>query len=452
MGAGPGLPGMGQLPGAGAPGAGLPGQQLPTDAVGAPPGEIGGLPEFYDYGEKGVGGGGLPGGGELPPDADPGFTPETPDLGAPGTPGIDVDVEEFLPDKPEPLLEEGPEVGPPDDPDQALKDYYEKYQQQQDKQKDYYEALKKDPGAYGDIPEQAKKVMDQAEWDAMSMSQKMESQLSDYLAQATGIPEEQLQGQIAQLQMASSDQMAKFAQQMAAHGVGASGLVGQGMGQIASQTLGAIANLRFENAKLALDERLNKMKAYMGMYGQMMSEENRMAIFDKMNELEQTKFGYQQEQDRIESDWNEVANLPALMQADGGWDSDAWAWAFGQVTEEKMPANEIMKNITVDPSTGKLVKKDPALGTEGAEGGGGTAPSGYGPDGKPLITEGTWKEKSDKAALAAFEYVQAWYAGQGQKMTGGWHKGSAPGTASMDHWAKQQGYESWQHFYKQFIG
>jgi len=209
---------------------------------------------------------------------------------------------------------------------------------------------------------------------ALAQHQKYEKAFSDYLSQSTGIPEEELKGQIAQLQMASADQMSKFAQQMASRGLGASGIAGAGMGQIASQTVAAVANLRFENAKLAIDEKLNKMKAYMSMYGQMMSEQNRKDIFDEMSALEKDKFKYEKDQNVLADEWTKLNNMAAMAQA---YDDDAMSYAFNAMTElvhdtdgdgkpdAPMSAAEVMANLYTytDKETGivRLGLKDPDL-------------------------------------------------------------------------------------------
>ena len=230
--------------------------------------------------------------------------------------------------------------------------------------------IKPDQGDYapGEYPEQ---VTEQPQFgygyghgdtdQAKTEHKKNVKMFSDYLSKKTGIPEEELQGQLAQVQMGSAEQMAKFAQQMAARGVGASGLVGQGMGQIASQAVAAMANIRFENAKLAIDEELNKMKAGMALHSQMMSEQNRMEIFNQMNELEQQKFQYEKDQNALADNWTKLNNLAAMAQA---WDDDALQYAFKAMAEEGMSADEVMANLVVVPDEDgifRLELKDKSL-------------------------------------------------------------------------------------------
>jgi hypothetical protein len=155
----------------------------------------------------------------------------------------------------------------------------------------------------------------------------MEKYFMDYLNQATGIPPEELQGQIAGLESAGFDQMAKFAQMMASRGMSVSGVTGQGMGQIMTQTMLGIANLRFENSKLAVEERMNKIKNFMAFYGNVMSEENKKEHLDFLEKLEQDKFNYDKEQNLLSDKWVAVKNLLALSGSEQ-WDTDALGWAF----------------------------------------------------------------------------------------------------------------------------
>ena len=170
---------------------------------------------------------------------------------------------------------------------------------------------------------------------------------SDWLNQSTGIPEDVLQGQIAQVHMQSSDQIAKFANMMAARGVGASGLMGAGMGQIASQAVAAIANIKFENEKLKIEEQLNKMKTAAALAGQWMSEENRMKIFEHMNKLDQEKFDWQKQQDENANFWADLNDTAALLQAEEGWEAGALGKAQ-EAQEAGWSASEVQKYLYVN--------------------------------------------------------------------------------------------------------
>tara|TARA_Y100001938_G_scaffold141785_1_gene212094 strand:+ start:30 stop:1643 length:1614 start_codon:yes stop_codon:yes gene_type:complete len=204
------------------------------------------------------------------------------------------------------------------------------------------------------------------------------SQFTEWLNQKTGIPEEQLQGQIAQVHMQSSDQIAKFANLMAARGAGASGLMGAGMGQIASQAVAAIANIKFENEKMKIEEKLNKMKTAAALAGQWMSEENRMKIFEEMSQLDEAKFDWQKKQDENANFWADLNDTAALLQAKDGWDDTALAKAQA-AKEAGMTAAEVQQHLFVagnkvtwqgdDPPgygyKGEVKGEDPVMAKEG---------------------------------------------------------------------------------------
>jgi len=174
---------------------------------------------------------------------------------------------------------------------------------------------------------------------------------ADYMAEKTGIPPEELKGQIKQLEYAGVEQMMKLAQQLAARGMGASGVYAQGMGQIATQVMMGIANLKFENSKLALEEKLNKMKAYMAFHQNVLSEDNRMEIFEKMQEWEKEKHKYEKEQDALSNTMIQLNDMAALAQA---WDDDALQKAFEMASatdEDGNPlysAADIMEFIEIE--------------------------------------------------------------------------------------------------------
>jgi hypothetical protein len=190
----------------------------------------------------------------------------------------------------------------------------------------------------------------EGDYKSSEFQSQMEGQFVDWLNEGTGISKEELASQVDQLKQASSSKIAKFAQQMAARGMGASGLTGQGMGQIASQTIGAIANLRFESAKLSVEEKLNKMKAYMAMYGQVLSEANRQSNFADMSKLEQEKFLWQQFQDKLENEFAKLNNLSSLAQS---WDEDALEYAFKALTSvPPKTAEEIMSVMSTYEKNG----------------------------------------------------------------------------------------------------
>jgi len=200
----------------------------------------------------------------------------------------------------------------------------------------------------------------------------MEDSILDYLNQSTGIPPEELQGQIAGLEAAGYDQMAKFAQQMASRGIGTSGVAGAGMGQIMTQTMLGIANLKFENAKLAVEERIQKIRNFMAFYGNVMSESNKAKHLDFLEGLERDKFEYDKEQNAMSDKWVAVKNLLALTGGES-WGSEALAWAFNAM------------DAGIDPTqiTGWLISDGKSVtlkeGAPAYPGGGGGPPTEAGP-------------------------------------------------------------------------
>ena len=187
-------------------------------------------------------------------------------------------------------------------------------------------------------------LLETVEAKTAKVKEKVEPWLWDYMGQSLGIDEEQIAGQIEQLKMAESDELAQFAQQMAARGMGASGLVGAGMGQIVSSTMAAMANVRFEAAKVAVEDRLNRIKAYMSFYGNMLSEEIRAAMQEEMNSLGWAQFDYEQQQGRVADSWMRLAN---------------WAATNGAKHYEEGVVAEINKHLhTVNPNTGKYYTWD----------------------------------------------------------------------------------------------
>jgi hypothetical protein len=369
MGGGPQVPGMNQVLTSLEPGTGItPAYAGGIDAVGTPVGDIGGLEAPFQYDILKAEGSGQ--GGDMP--VVPAEEPE------PTEGGIKPKFDEAPEDSPwitgdwtgtgvedaEKILAAGQSTA--DEEAQAVVDAFTQEAESKgfkplvddfgnqigwtDTFGNQYDA-KGDPLVWDDEPQT------DTEYKSDNLTKQVVDQMFDYLGEETGISKEELAGQISQLKMASSEQIADFAQQMAARGMGASGLLGQGMGQIASQTVGAIANLRFENAKLAIDEKLNKMKAYMAMYGQGLSEENRMAIFEMMHALEQDKWDTQKEQDSLSNKYIEFNNMASLAQV---YDEGALAFILDSLSDPNKSAGDVFDSITLYKEDGlwHLKKKD----------------------------------------------------------------------------------------------
>jgi len=129
-----------------------------------------------------------------------------------------------------------------------------------------------------------------------------------------GLTDEALAGQEDMVTKAAAQAKANLSQQMGARGFGASGLVGSGFGAVDSQAQAQVNDIHFKNEQLAIEERLNELKTVASLYGHMLSEEQKMAIFEEMHDLEQDKFGHQQDQDEKSNDWNALLNAFIMSQ------------------------------------------------------------------------------------------------------------------------------------------
>ena len=276
-------------------------------------------------------------------------------------------------------------------------------------------------GNPSDVPDDA---VDVETSKKKGLSDAMMKEFYGWLGEQTGIPDEQLEGQIKGLEYAGVEAMAKLSQQMAGRGAGRTGAYEQGAGQIASQVMMGVANLKFENAKLAIDHKLNKMKTFMAFQGQMESEENRMEIFKQMQEWEKEKFQYQKEQDALANTWTNLNDLAALAQA---WDDDALQKAFEMASatdEDGNPlygAEDIMEYMLIDrDAKGVPTMKLNKAKLEG-EGAGETQ---EGED----ATDWTWANTSDEEKVKVlwkidkekawqWEWVQAWMADKGYNIS-----------------------------------
>ena len=139
--------------------------------------------------------------------------------------------------------------------------------------------------------------------------------------------------------MSSAEEQEALVQQMAARGLGASGLTAAGLGQIQSSSMAAMANVRFEAARVKIEDRLNRFKSYMAMYGNILGDEVRVAMQNEINRLTNNAAEYAKHQDRISDGWQSIANWAASHSAKG--------YADGTLSK-------IMNMLkTVNPNTGE---------------------------------------------------------------------------------------------------
>ena len=105
---------------------------------------------------------------------------------------------------------------------------------------------------------------------------------------------------------------ADMSQQMGGRGMGASGLVGSGFGNIDSQAASQIQDFHIQARQMDVENELNRLKTVAQVYGQTLTEEQRMEIFEKMNALEQEKWADDQERMDKQDGWNAILNEMGL--------------------------------------------------------------------------------------------------------------------------------------------
>ena len=119
---------------------------------------------------------------------------------------------------------------------------------------------------------------------------------------------------------------ADMSQQMGGRGMGASGLVGSGFGNIDSQAASQVQDFHIQARQMDVENELNRLKTVAQVYGQTLTEEQRMEIFEKMNALEKEKFGYDQSQDSKQDALNAVLAQMGATGLNAFPDSDTF-WA-----------------------------------------------------------------------------------------------------------------------------
>jgi hypothetical protein len=131
-----------------------------------------------------------------------------------------------------------------------------------------------------------------------------------------GMTDEELANQEAIIQKAAQQAKADLSQQMSGRGLGMSGIAGAGFGNIDAQSITAMQDLKFKNAQLAIDEKLNTLNSISKLYGHLLSEEDRMKIADMQFGLENQKFEYQKEADAESNWWADMNDMLALTGSD----------------------------------------------------------------------------------------------------------------------------------------
>ena len=216
-----------------------------------------------------------------------------------------------------------------------------------------------------------------------------------------GMSPEMLAAQERKIDLGASNSKQQLAQSMAGRGFGASGLVGTGFGNIDVGAITAKNDLAATNFQNANEIALNKLKTLATTYGNILSEEQRMEIFNKMNELEQAKFEYEK---TSQDEADEVTYAHNLLADLGGeqWAAESLA-AVLRMRKQGKTWEEILDTLGVSEGNNVLVDSEAiaaakaqdqgrtgkAGSSKGAEEGGTTpppgtpAPSGTEPPGTP---------------------------------------------------------------------
>jgi len=273
-----------------------------------------------------------------------------------------------------------------------------------------------------DIPGQIDKAAGQGAEGLSEEKAWVWNKFVEQMSTQTGISQEELNSQLQGLENASIEQMAQLAQQMAARGLSFSGLAGAGMANIAAATMQAMVDLQYEHSKLALQDKIERAKMFMSMYGNMLSEEDRILIFDKMQGWEYTQWVESKKQKHEADMWTALNDVPALLQATGGWTEQALSWAAWAISNGATLSQVIDNLQSVEGK--KVGVKDPAYVPEGEswgedydEGEGWQQQSGWDPSqGQgPLVPPGTppkhfawgkdmWDKQNDGAKQAWIEW------------------------------------------------
>ena len=157
-----------------------------------------------------------------------------------------------------------------------------------------------------------------------------------------GVTDEELDGMIQNIENASVDQMHRMAQTLASRGMGASGLVNVGMGDIWSEAMTAITTLQAEVKKFNAEQFSKKMDTIAALYGSILSDENRIAVARIGEDAKKREFDARMEADDLQS----MSALKANVNTDFGgkgmtMEAQNKLWAFYADNKDEMSLDEI---------------------------------------------------------------------------------------------------------------
>ena len=209
----------------------------------------------------------------------------------------------------------------------------------------------------------------------MKLKIKFQGWALDYLSKETGISEEDVADMVQNIENASVDQMHRMAQTMASRGMGASGLIQLGMGDIHAQALEAILTVHFEAKKVNAQADAEKFKTIAALYGGILSDENRIAVAREVERAKAKESSEIMDMQKWENFQVHMKNYMDSQDADG-WAKGAFARAQQYYADNKhlgweelnAGASKYMKKTT----GGKMdftYTSDEEGGGEGGEGG-----------------------------------------------------------------------------------
>lgn len=146
----------------------------------------------------------------------------------------------------------------------------------------------------------------------------------------------------------------ELSEQMAARGMGASGIAAYGMGQIASQAEEHKLNLRIQNKQNALDQKLKELQTFGTLYANILTTENQADLNEAIMKLTAEK----DQAGDVEAIKNNIlADLFAKK-----YDTEALAW-LDKALNDGMSQSDAISNLQVD-ADGTITVINPLLGTE----------------------------------------------------------------------------------------
>jgi hypothetical protein len=226
------------------------------------------------------------------------------------------------------------------------------------------------------------------------------NQVKSWLGEKTGISDAELDSMLTNIENQGIDQMHRVSQQLAARGMGRSGMIGVGMGQAYSQMLSAMLDTQFKTKEFNATQQAQKFQTVAAMYSGMMSDDAKKYIAEMKD-----KFDAEQVKNQKLSEWRADFSTEVLgnylegRQADPADGLEAKVWAFYSENVDKYDSVEGLIAAAIarlgerdsgdKDASGKPITEvywtDPAPSApqgdegEGGEGGGSgdTIPSGW---------------------------------------------------------------------------